>query len=322
MDLNALAAVLLFAALSLGIVGAAAAVSWRRGRRTIVDKIRGFGTAPHPAAAEPGAGGVRAAPVRWLVSLAAAVGLRWGGAPDGEGAPSHQRRLFLQAGFRREHAMAAFLGFKVIGAGLAAAAGIAWRIAARPGISPPAFLLAVVGAALVGWYLPDLVLRLRILHRQELLLDGFPDALDLMVVCVEAGMGLDAALTRVGEEMRLRSRVLSDEFRLLSLELRAGKLRREALRNLAVRTGLEEIASFVSLLVQTDRFGTSVAQALRVHSDAMRVKRTQRAEEIAAKLPVKLVFPLVFFIFPSIFVVVVGPAIIKVYRSLLMVAGP
>jgi tight adherence protein C len=320
MDLNALAAVLLFAALALAIVGGASALAYRRQRRSIVARIHGLGRAPQPAPAQA-QNGAQGGALQRLVALAATLGLKWGGAPSTEGEISHRRRLFLQAGFRREHALAAFVGFKLMGAALFAGGGILWRVAARPGAPAVAVLLVIVGAALFGWYLPDIVLRLRIMHRQELMMDGFPDALDLMVVCVEAGMGLDAALTRVGEEMRLRSRTLSDEFRLLSLELRAGKMRRDALHNLAARTGLEEISSFVSLLVQTDRFGTSVAQALRVHSDSMRIKRSQRAEEIAAKLPVKLVFPLVLFIFPSIFVVVVGPAIIKLYRSLITVVG-
>ena len=137
------------------------------------------------------------------------------------------------------------------------------------------------------------------------------------MVCVEAGVGLDAAINRVGEEMRLSNKVLSEEFRLLSLELRAGKTRRDALRNLAMRTDLEDVSSFVTLLIQTDKFGTSVAQAVRVQSDSMRRKRFQRAEEMAAKLPVKLVFPLILFIFPALFIVVLGPAAIRIFRTLL-----
>jgi tight adherence protein C len=171
--------------------------------------------------------------------------------------------------------------------------------------------------AYIGFYLPNLWLRIKSGRREEKILQGFPDALDLMVVCVEAGIGLDAAINRVGEEMKLSNKVLAEEFRLLSLELRAGKQRRDALRNLATRTGLEDVSSLVSLLIQTDKFGTSVAQALRVHSESMRIKRYQKAEELATKLPVKLVFPLIIFIFPSIFVTVMGPAIIQIFRVLL-----
>ena len=154
-------------------------------------------------------------------------------------------------------------------------------------------------------------------ERQRKILEGFPDVLDLMVVCVEAGMGLDAAIFRAGKEIELKNRVISEEFKLLSLELRAGKSRQDALRSLAMRVNLEDVNSLISLLIQTDKFGTSVAQALRVHSEAMRVKRFQMAEEIAAKLPVKLVFPLILFIFPSLFVVLLGPAMINIYRILL-----
>ena len=130
-------------------------------------------------------------------------------------------------------------------------------------------------------------------------------------------MGIDAAINRVAEEIRLSSRVISDEFRLLNLELRAGKARADALRNLGARTDVEEVRSFATLLIQTDRFGTSVAQALRVHSDAMRTRRYQKAEELAAKLPVKLMFPLILFIFPAIFVVIVGPAAIQIYQQII-----
>lgn len=149
------------------------------------------------------------------------------------------------------------------------------------------------------------------------MLKGFPDALDLMVVCVEAGMALDSAVSRVGEEMRLSNKALSEEFKQVSLELRAGMPRRDALRNLAVRTDLEDVNSLVGLLIQTDKFGTSVAQALRVYSDTMRTKRAQRAEEMAAKMPVKLMIPLILFIFPSILVTIIGPAAIKILRYLL-----
>ena len=178
------------------------------------------------------------------------------------------------------------------------------------------FMLLSVTLALIGFYLPNLWLRLKIARRKEKIIKSFPDALDLMVVCVEAGVGLDAAIYRVGEEMKLSNKVLSEEFKLLSLELRAGKQRGEALRNLALRTDLEDVNSLMTLLIQTEKFGTSIAQALRVYSDSMRTKRYQRAEEMAAKLPVKLVFPLVFFIFPSLFIVILGPAAIRIVRIL------
>jgi len=154
-------------------------------------------------------------------------------------------------------------------------------------------------------------------QRKEWIRAGLPDALDLMVVCVVAGTGLDAAINRVAEEMELSNQPLSQEFKTLGLELRAGKSRQDALRNLAFRTDLEEVSSLVTLLIQTEKFGTSIAQALRVHSEAMRTRRFQKAEEIAAKLPIKLVFPLILFILPSLFVVILGPAAITIFRTLL-----
>ncbi|NIM99593.1 MAG: type II secretion system F family protein, partial [candidate division Zixibacteria bacterium] len=159
------------------------------------------------------------------------------------------------------------------------------------------FIICTV-LAIAGFYVPDLWLRIKIARRRGKIAKGLPDALDLLVVCVEAGLGLDTAINRVAEEIKLGHKVLSDELKLLTLELRAGKSRRDALKNLALRIDWEDIKSLVTLLIQTDKFGTSVAQALRVYSDALRTKRYQRAEEIAAKIPVKLVFPLVFFIFP------------------------
>jgi tight adherence protein C len=149
--------------------------------------------------------------------------------------------------------------------------------------------------------------------------EGLPEALDMMVVCVEAGMGLDAAINRVGEEIALSNKVVGEEFRLLSLELKVGKQRKDALRSLAMRTDLEDVNSLVTLLIQTERFGTSIGQSLRVHSDSMRVKRQQKAEEIAAKLPVKLLIPLILFIFPSLFVTILGPAVIRIIRILIPV---
>ncbi len=230
---------------------------------------------------------------------------------------SQLRKLFLNAGIRHPSASAVFWGAKVLcAAALPALAFFLRAFSDKPLLQFQ--MLAILGVlALLGFYLPDFYLKLKIRRRKDKIVKGFPDALDLLVVCVEAGMGLDAAINRVAEEIRLSSQVISDEFKLLNLELRAGKSRIEALRNLGVRTDVEEVRSFTTLLIQTDRFGTSVAQALRVHSDSMRVQRYQRAEELASKLPVKLMIPLIFFIFPAIFVVVVGPAAIQIYHTII-----
>ncbi|HEX9002194.1 MAG TPA: type II secretion system F family protein [Blastocatellia bacterium] len=184
-------------------------------------------------------------------------------------------------------------------------------------LSANAALAALLGLSACGYYLPNVVLARMIALRQRELFESFPDAIDLMTVCIEAGLGLDAAMVRVGEEMQLRSKSLADELRLVSLELRAGRTREHALRNLALRTGVEEIEALVSMLVQADRFGTSVAASLRVHSDTLRTARRLKAEEAAAKIALKLLFPLIFFIFPSLLLVLMGPAFINIYRVLL-----
>ena len=178
-------------------------------------------------------------------------------------------------------------------------------------------LASCVFFSFLGLFLPDIWLAIKTAMRKKRLLDGLPDALDLLVVCVEAGMGLDAAINRVAEEIKLTNNDLSDELKILNLELRAGMSRQEALRNLAQRTDIEDVRGLVTLLIQTDKFGTSVAKALRVYSNVFRTRRHQRAEEKAARLPVRLIFPLIIFIFPSLFVVLVGPAAIRIYLTLL-----
>jgi tight adherence protein C len=166
-------------------------------------------------------------------------------------------------------------------------------------------------ACLLGYLLPGMLLARMAKRRQHRMRLGLPDALDLLVVAVEAGLGLDQALLKVSEELAFAHPDLCGEIRLINLELRAGTSRAEVLHNLAERTGVDDISSLVAMLVQTDKFGTSVAQSLRVHSDTVRTKRRQRAEEAAAKTGVKMVFPLVFCIFPAIWVVTIGPAVIK-----------
>ena len=241
--------------------------------------------------------------------------------PKKEEEVSHLRKAFMKAGYRREGTIVLYFGIKVLLAALFPLLFFLVKLLVVRVIPPMTVLAGAVLLALIGFYLPNLWLLIVTSRRQEMIQKGLPDALDLMVVCAEAGIGLDGAINRVGEEMKLGNRPLSDEFQLMSLELRAGKPRREALRNLAVRTDLDDIKSLSTLLIQTERFGTSIAQALRVHSDAMRTKRFQRAEEVAAKLPVKLLFPLILFIFPSLFVAILGPAVIQIYRTLLPTLG-
>jgi tight adherence protein C len=221
---------------------------------------------------------------------------------------------FLQAGIRGKNPVVVFFGAKVLCAGLMAAAALSFQLIAARHVGAPGLMLAFLAPVAAGFYLPNLWLKWKVSARRERLTLGLPDALDLLVICVEAGMGLDAAIKRVGEEMKLSSREISDEFGRLNLELRAGKSRRDALRNLAARTGLDEVNALATLLVQSQKFGANVGQALRIHADSMRAKRSQRAEELAAKLPIKLLFPTICFIFPSLFLVLMGPALIQAYR--------
>ncbi len=220
-----------------------------------------------------------------------------------------QRKL-VTAGYRGRDALAIFLGIR-IGFALLLFALVATPILMRPNLI---FGLAACG---LGYLLPGMGLGRLAKRRQHRIQLGLPDALDLMVVSVEAGLGLDQAIQRVADELAFAHPDLADELRLINLELRAGKARTEALRNLAERTEVEDVSSLVAMLVQTDKFGTSVAQSLRVHSDTLRTKRRQRAEEAAAKTGVKMVFPLVFCIFPAIWIVTIGPAVIKFVQVLL-----
>ena len=183
-------------------------------------------------------------------------------------------------------------------------------------LSNPKVMLVALGFCVAGLYLPPAWLSRRIASRQRAIAEGFPDALDMMVVCVEAGLGLDAAFNRVGAELTRSHPALATQLALVSLELRAGKSRSDALRNLADRIGLDEVNSFVTLMIQSDSLGTSIAQTLTVHADEMRNKRMMRAEELAHKLPVKLTVPLVIFILPCMITVILLPGIIGIIRKL------
>jgi tight adherence protein C len=169
-------------------------------------------------------------------------------------------------------------------------------------------------AVVIGYMMPGVVLARKIENRKLEIQNGLPDALDLLIVCVEAGCGLDQAIVKVTDELQLTHPALSNELRIVTTEVRAGKSRLEAFKNFAARTKVDDVRSLVALLIQTDKFGTSIAQALRTHAETSRTKRRQRAEERAAKVGVKLVFPLVLFLFPALYVVILGPAVIQFIR--------
>jgi tight adherence protein C len=231
------------------------------------------------------------------------------------------RQALITAGYRSAHAPVIFLGSKILCALLVL---LSFALIPHQWLGFPSttnLIMYYVLAAGAGYYAPALWLRSTIDRRQQTIMRALPDALDLMVVCVEAGLGLDQAINRVADEIKLSHKELSEEFHLLGLELRTGVARTDALRNLSRRIDLDEIKSLIALLVQTDRFGTSIGQALRVHSDSMKVSRQMKAEERAAKIPVKLLLPLILFIFPSVFIAIIGPGAIKIIRTLLPTLG-
>jgi tight adherence protein C len=227
---------------------------------------------------------------------------------------SRSRINFLRAGLTRPNAPAIFWGSKCFLAIILALTFILTRVTVLQVFKPTTSVLVCLLFALFGFYLPDLWLSIRTSQRRDRIARGLPDALDLVVVSVEAGMGLDTTINRVAQEIKLTNKDLSDELKLYNLELTAGKSRQDALKNLATRTDLEDINSLVTLLIQADKFGTSVGQALRVYSDTFRTKRYLRAEEVAAKMPLKLIIVLILCIFPALFVVVLGPPIIRLLQ--------
>ncbi len=252
-------------------------------------------------------------------------GLLWlgpwtAGLSGGEGdTPSLVRLRFGHAGWRSPVALQIYFISKTLLTVLLPA--LAWGVLSAQSWPANTMLrmALVVMAAALGYYLPDAVLRLRIQHRQLELLHAFPDALDLLRLCVQAGLGLDAAIERVGREMRHARPILSEEFALTGLALRGGSSRADALRKLSQRVGLKDIDALVAMLIQADRFGTSVSESLMVHADALRTQRRLRAEEAAAKLPVKLLFPLIFCVFPSLLTVLLGPVVVTLAREFVKV---
>jgi tight adherence protein C len=231
-------------------------------------------------------------------------------APRSTGELGKLQQRLVTAGYRNRSAMTVFFGIR-----LAVAVGL-FALFATPLVMRPNLMFALAACG-VGYVVPGMVLARMAKARQHRLRLALPDALDLLVVSVEAGLGLDQAIQRVSDELAFAHPDLCDELRLINLELRAGTARADALHNLARRTDLDDVSSLVTMLVQTDKFGTSVAQSLRVHSETLRTKRRQRAEEAAAKTGVKMIFPLVFCVFPAIWIVTIGPAVIKFVQVLL-----
>jgi tight adherence protein C len=223
------------------------------------------------------------------------------------------RTKLLQAGYRSPRAVSIYYSIRVLA--VVAAAILIVVLAPAMGLSGNRLLIWIAAAAAAGWMLPSGALSRKVRLRQKELQKALPDTLDMLVVCVEAGLGLNQAIVRVSDEVEHISAAMSEELQIVNLEIRAGTPREEALRHLGERTGLKDIQGLVAMLIQTDRFGTSIAQALRVHSDDLRVKRRQRAEEQAAKTTIKLVIPLAVFVFPAMFVVILGPAVLSIMQS-------
>jgi tight adherence protein C len=239
-------------------------------------------------------------------------------APQSGDISKSSRLRLIQAGYRSKHTYQYFFAAKVLLAVLLPSIYLAVTVFHTFTLVRVMIVLLLL---VVGFGLPDSVIGLVIRSRQRRIIRALPDALDLMVICVEAGLGLDMTFKRVGDEVRPICSDLSDEFALTNLEVRAGKTRSDCFKNMSLRTGVPEINNLMTILVQTSRFGTSLAKALRIHSDAMRIKRRQIAEETAAKSTVKLIFPLVCFIFPAIFVVLIGPGVIRIIKVLFPAMG-
>ena len=256
-------------------------------------------------------------PSQWTETVVKIVGpFAQLSSPTGDAETSPLRLKFLNAGIRHEDARLIYFGVKTL-LPLLCAGGAALGLRAMGSAADLTLVLYLVLAALFGCYLPNLLLYWAIRTRKREIFENFPDAADLMLVCIEAGLGLDAGLVKVTEEIKMKSGALAEELHWTNLEMRAGGTREKSLRNLALRTGVEEIGTFATMLTQADKFGTSIGESLRVFSDDLRHKRQVRAEELAAKVPTKMLLPLVVCVFPSIIMVILGPAAIQIIRTIL-----
>lgn len=310
--LQVLLLALLFLSVTLGIL--AIVLLFTRGS-TLRGRLRALIQGQESAAVQP----VTAGDTGWSQSVVRAVvdPVSRLATPDKDEEISRFRERFVRAGIRDPNAPLWFFGAKAAFALVFPLVILLLFQIFFPKITGLNSLMLAFLAAAIGYYAPNYALEILVQRRKQEIIDTFPDALDLMVVCVEAGLALDLAINRVAEEMRIRSRVLSDELRLVGLDLRVGSSRERALTNFATRTDLEEVHTFVTMLLQAERFGTSLGESLRVHADTLRTKRRLRAEEAAAKIALKMLFPLIFFIFPTLMLVLMGPAAIKVYRIML-----
>jgi tight adherence protein C len=228
------------------------------------------------------------------------------------------KKLLVHAGYRRPTAVNVLIGAKLFSTTSAVTLAILGYLLTGNFflLVTPLSIAMILLVAVIGFFLPDVFLHRRVAARRLDFVEGFPDALDLLVICVEAGLGLDSAIQRVATEIRISHPHLSSELALIPIEVRAGRTRKEALQGLAHRTAIDQVMNMVTLLMQAEQFGTSVASALRAFAEEMRIERIQRAKEKAAKLPVQLIFPIALFIFPALFMVVLGPVMIQLSETL------
>lgn len=256
----------------------------------------------------------------FLVQWVEPVGRLWVPLPGWENSQIETR--LIQGGYRGRAAFSILIGLKILLALiLPAAALLLMTVWSVPALTSMSGWFALVAAGVMGFLGPDIFLYQRTAERRRSFAEGFPDAIDLLVVCVEAGLGLDMAIQRVGDELSRSHPVVGNEFRLLSLELRGGLGREKALGGLSQRVGLETVKTLASVLLQAEQFGTGVAEALRDFATILREQRIQKAREQAAKLPVKLIFPIIVFIFPALFLIILGPAAIRIIESFSSLAG-
>jgi tight adherence protein C len=303
----------------LAIFGAVAAVAWwlmdalATGKPRAEKRLEEFRD-PNSRRSDRSTGVTRRSEGMAKLMEKASPGLSKALRPKSDADVSKLKLKLSYAGFRGEGATSIFLGFKAICMFLGFLIGGGALLLSKGATTET--MMYTVASAGVAFYLPDVVVWFMKKSRQDAIFFGLPDALDLMVVCVEAGLGLDQAMRKVSDEMKKTYAIISEEFALCNLQLQMGRPRNEVLHELGARTGVDDLKALSAILIQADKFGSSVAQALRVQSDSMRTRRRQMAEEKAAKTAVKLIFPLVLFIFPAIFIVLVGPAAITMINEM------